>query len=165
MTPEIVSKDEFIVVGVRAVLDLAGQDIGLLWKDKFLARQTELAAVDHRFHCVFNLFSDAGGKPGRVEYVAGMVTNSLEDIPVGMVGWVVLHGVYVGLDAIGQIGISEAYQKIVSDWLPGSGYMLGHGPVFAFTDSLHPGSPETVWRMNVSIETIENMERLKKFLG
>ncbi len=164
MTPEIVSRDEFIVVGVRTVLDFGEQSADTLWKDKFIPRRGELAVVDGRCYCVFSMLSEEGKDPGRVEYVAGMVTNSLENIPVGMVGWVIPSGTYAEMSATGQTGIGQACRELIADWLPDSGYTLVAGPIYASTDSPQPDSPEAVWKINVPIETPERLAQLGNWL-
>lgn len=162
MNPEIIERDEFIVVGIRTVLERGAQSTGTLWKDEFLPRHNELQNADHKYYGVFNALPDAG-KNGRFEYVAGVV-GSLDGIPDGMVGWMIPAGTYAVIEAKGLAGISDACRSLIADWLPDSGYSLTSSAMFAWTEDSHPDSPGAVWKVNVPVETPEVLEELKKWL-
>lgn len=163
MTPEIVDRDEFIVVGIRTVLEMGAQSTGTLWKDKFLPRHSELKGTDKCYYGVFNVLPD-DTKGGRYEYVAGVVTDSLENIPFGMVGWVIPAGNYAEAEATGLAGINQVCRDIITDWLPDSGYKMLSNPMFAYTTSEHPDSSNAVWKVNIPIETPEALAELEKWL-
>lgn len=162
MTPEIIARNEFIVVGVRAVMEMGAETTGFVWKEKFLPRHSEIAGADRRYYGVFNMLPDdqAGG---RVEYVAG-VAASLENIPIGMVGWVIPEGNYAEATAIGLSSVAQVCRLIIADWLPDSGYQLMCSPMFAYTDNPHPDSAEAIWKINVPVETPEALAQLEKWL-
>ena len=162
MSPEIVDRDEFIVVGIRTVLEMGAQTTGTLWKDRLLPRHNEIKGANRRYYGVFNSLPEDGGEAGRYEYVAGVV-GSLEDIPVGMVGWIIPEGRYAESEAIGLAGINMVCRGIIAEWLPDSGYRMVASPMFAYTDSPHPDSPDAVWKVNIPIETPEELDRLKKW--
>lgn len=161
MTPEIINKDEFIVVGIRTVLEMGAQNTGTLWKNQFLPRHGEIEGADHMYYGVFNDLPDED-KPGRFEYVAGVV-GSLEHIPEGMVGWIIPNGKYAQIQASGLTGISQACRELLTDWLPDSGFKRMDSPMFACTRDKQPDSPDAVWVINVPIETPEEIEQLKKW--
>lgn len=163
MTPEIIARDEFIVVGIRTVLDLSEDTAGELWKDKFLPRRAELGAGKSRCFGVFSVLSD-DEIDGRCEYVAGAATDSLEDIPVGMVGWVVPAGTYAEAEACGLGCISPTCREVIADWLPDSGYKLVSGPMFAYTDAARPDVEDALWKVNIPIETPEILAQLENLL-
>ena len=162
MTPEIVARDEFIVVGIRTVLEMGAQGTGSFWKDGFLPRHSELEGADHCYYGVFNVLPD-DSKGGRYEYVAGVV-SSLENIPVGMVGWVIPEGNYAEAEATGLTGINQVCRDVIAEWLPDSGYKMVASPMFAYTRDPQPDSPEAVWKVNIPVETPEVLEQLKKWL-
>lgn len=164
MVPEIVDRDEFIVIGIRVVLDLSSDCANTLWRDKFMPRHGEIAGMDRLYYGVFNSLSD-GKSAGRYEYVAGAACDSLENIPLGMVGWVVPAGRYAQAEATGLAGIPKTFRHLITDWLPDSDYSLAASPVFAYTDFQHPDSPEAIWKVNIPIETPEMLEQLKNWLG
>lgn len=162
MTPEIIARDEFIVVGMRTVVEMGAQAGGSLWKDKFLPRRNEVPVSSAEYYGVFNFLPTEEGA-GRYEYVAG-VQGSLENIPVGMVGWVIPEGNYAVAQAIGPAGVNQVCRDIITDWLPDSGYLLLHSPMFAFTRDQHPDSDTAVWMVNIPIETPETLAQLEKWL-
>ncbi len=162
MTPEIIDRDEFIVVGIRAVLE-TGISTGSLRKDQFLPRHVEIKSTDKLYYAVFNALPD--DKCGRYEYVAGVVTNSLEDIPVGMVGWVIPAGKYAEAPVTGLLGIQPGCREVITDWLPDSDYQKMASPMFAYTEDQHPDSPEAVWKINVPIDTPEGLAQMDTWLS
>lgn len=164
MIPEVVAKDEFIVVGIRTVLEMGAQSTGTLWKDKLLPRHSELQAADRRYYGVFNRLPD-DNKEGRYEYVAGVVANSLENIPLGMVGWVIPAGNYAEAEAVGLAGIAQVCRDVITDWLPDSGFAMLANPMFAYTTAEHPDSPDAVWKVNIPIERPEVLAELEKWYG
>lgn len=164
MTPEIIARDEFIVVGIRTVLEMGAQTTGTLWKDKFLPRHSELKGADRCYYGVFNLLP-GDEQDVRFEYVAGVVTNSLEDIPVGMVGWVIPEGNYAETEATGLGGIGQMGRDLIAEWLPDSGYKLVDSPMFAYTNSPHPDSSDAVWKVNIPVETPEVLAQMQSWLG
>ncbi len=99
---------------------------------------------------------------GRYEYVAGVVSD-LESIPEGMVGWMLPDGEYAEAEATGLEGIGKACREIIDGWLPASGYRLVQSPMFASTAHPHPDSPEAVWRVNIPVVTVEELEKLKQW--
>lgn len=162
MNPEIVQRDEFIVVGIRTVIDAGVVTTGTLWKDEFLPRRNEVMEADNHYYAVFNNLLDHD-KGSRYEYVAG-VLGSLESIPNGMVGWLVPAGKYAEVKATGLAGIARVCRDIITDWLPDSGYSPTSGPMFAYTEDNHPDSDAAAWKVNIPVETPEVLEELKKWL-
>lgn len=163
MTPAIVDKPEFIVAGIRTVLELGDVGVGSLWRDKLVPRHGEIAAVDSRYYAVFNPL--VAPDDNRFEYVAGMAVVSLENIPVGMVGWVVPFGTYAETRATGMADLAKVCRSFIADWLPDSGYKLAASPIFAFTDSAKPDAEGTVWTVCIPIETPEEFARFETWLG
>ncbi len=161
MTPEIIDRDEFIVVGIRAVLEIGTRATDTLWRDRFLPRHNEIKGADHKYYNVFNaLPGDTKGT--RFECVAGVV-GSLEDIPEGMVGWIIPHGKYAQVKTLGLAGISTACRDLLADWLVDSGFKWVDSPVFAYTEDKQPDSPGAEWIVNIPVETPEEIEQLKKW--
>ncbi len=162
MTPQIVARDEFIVVGIRTLLEKAAATTGSLWKDEFLPRRCEVKGCGpQQYYAVFSALPGAG-RGERYEYVAGVVSD-LESIPEGMVGWILPDGDYAELEAAGLTGIGKACGEIIEGWLPESGYHIVQSPMFAYTTHPHPDSPEAVWKVNVPVATSEELETLKKW--
>ncbi len=161
MTPEIVDRDEIIVVGIRAVLEIGAHAAIALWKEQFAPRKGEVKRVDSNYYGVFNILPGES-KTGRCEYVAG-VASSLENIPEGMVGWVIPSGKYARLRTLGLPGISGACRDMITEWLPDSGFKRMDSPIFTCTGADCPESPEMEWDIYVPIETPEEVENLKQW--
>lgn len=163
MAPEIIERDEFIVIGIRTVLTDGLAAAGNLWRSQFLPRRSEIKNMESRYYGVFNALA-GHEKDKHYEYVAGVATDSLEDIPVGMVGWVVPAGKYAELEATGFAGIGAAYKDVFEKWLSESGYALVGTPIFAYTESQSPDAPDTIWKVNIAVETPEELARLANWL-
>ncbi len=144
MTPEIIIKDEFIVVGIRTVLGVNAESTGTLWKNEFIPRRKELADSEPVYYGVFDALPDAAnpkGTGGPYEYVAG-VASDLEHIPAGMVGWVIPGGSYAEAEATGLPGIARVCRELITEWLPDSGYRMADSPMFVRPhDPRVPGLP------------------------
>ncbi len=163
MAPEIIDRDEIIVVGVRTVLEVGVESAGSLWKGHFLPRKDEVKRAERRYYAVFNILPD--DKSGRYEYVAGVAANTLEDIPVGMVGWVIPAGKYAEADAVGHTGIGRVCREIIADWLPDSGYLRVNSPMFAYTLDERPDSPSAEWKIDIPVETPDVLAELGTWLS
>lgn len=163
MTPEIINRGEFIVVGTRTVAEIGDTDTDALWKTAFLPRYSEVPTDERRYYGVFNFLQN--DPEGRIEYVAGVVTDSLENIPVGMVGWVVPGGKYAEITAVGQTGVAKACRDLMTEWLPDSGYQRMTSPMFAYTSDGQPDSPKAVWKVNIPIETPEELAQYETWLS
>jgi predicted transcriptional regulator YdeE len=161
MTPAIIVRDEFIVVGIRAVLETDAHTTGTLWKDGFLPRHSEIANSLQVYYGVFNTLP-GDEQSGRYEYVAG-VASDLENIPVGMVGWVIPGGSYAEAEATGLPGIGQVCRELIANWLPNSGYKKVASPMFAHTTHRQPDSPEAVWKINIPVATPEELEKMDKW--
>lgn len=162
MIPEIIARNECIVVGIRTVMELGTDATGMLWKEKFLPRHAEIPCAENRYYGVFSMLPGDQGE-GRVEYVAGVI-GTLENIPVGMVGWVIPEGNYAEAMAVGLQGVPQICRDIITDWLPDSGYKMVYSPMFAYTDDPQPDSPGAVWKVNIPVETPEALAQLEKWL-
>lgn len=161
MTPELIDRDEFIVVGIRVVLDTASPAAKTLWRDGALPRLSTIKTPDARYYGVFSPVPD-GRDALRFEYVAG-VASTLDHIPEGMVGWVVPQCRYAQIRCAGIAGSFTACRQLATDWLPDSGFILADSPMFAFTDSKSPAEPGAEWTVCIPIETREELEQLKRW--
>lgn len=154
MKPEIIDKPGFLVVGVRAVWNFDSQVPKMLWNDKILPRRNEIKAAPGTENSAFGVFGAIPeNRNGLYEYVAGLMVLSLEDIPMGMVGWEIPEGRYASVPAQGLDNIYPAYKELTDTWLPTSGYQRVNSPVFTISSSLaNPTDPAAFWLVNVKIE-------------
>lgn len=162
MTPEIIERDEFIVVGIRTVHEMGFEGAASLWEERFLPRQNEVKGLDRHYYGVFNFLPN--DHEGRIEYVAGVVTDSLENIPLGMVGWVLPMGTYAEITAAGLAASTKAYRDLITEWLPDSGFQVVNSPMFAYTADKHPGSRKAMWKVNIPVETPDKLARYETWL-
>lgn len=154
MKPEIIDKPAFLIVGVRTLWNLTPEVPGSLWTNKVLPRRKEIKAAPGTESSAFGVFSPIPDSGGRLfDYVAGMMVTSLEDIPLGMVGWEIPEGTYVSVTTQGLTGIYKAYKDVVDGWLPGSGYVRVDGPVFSISSHINnPADPSAFWQVNIQIK-------------
>lgn len=160
MTPEIVDRDELIVVGIRSVLEIDAGAVAALWKEHFFPRRGEVAGADNMHYGVFNFLPAEDGKPPRCEYVAG-VMQSLDSIPEGMVGWIIPAGKYARIRAKGLADIPCACRDLLAEWMPDSGFKQMDSPVFIRTAAARPDAPDAEWEINIPVETPEELENLR----
>ena len=163
MTPEIVSRDGLIVIGIRMIIEMGASEVETIWREKFLPRRSELAGGDNGCYCVFSFLSDDAWD-GRFEYVAGVAVDSLENIPAGMVGWVIPAGTYAESETPGLKNIGATCREVIADWLPDSGYRLVSSPMFAYTREKRPESGNGIWKVNIPVETPEVLAQLESWL-
>lgn len=163
MTPDIIAREEFIVIGVRSVLDLYAPDVDVLWREKLLPRRQEMRSVTPEYYGVFNLLESVD--ECRVEYVAGVVVDSLENIPLGMVSWVVPSATYAEISASGLPGAATACRELITEWLPDSGYQRAASPMFAYTADARPDSPGAVWKINIPVETPGSITQVRRWMS
>ncbi len=170
MAPEIVDCDEFTVVGVRVITELGASDAGRMWKEKFLPLGKEPSDPEHRYYAVFNFLSDANSQDLakgiarlRCEYVMG-VLGTLDDVPVGMVSWVIPAGKFAEATAKGIDNIRSAVHTLIADWLPDSGYRMVPSPMFAYTESRNPAAKDAVWNVGIPVEKPEVLAQLENWL-
>ncbi len=161
MEPEITDRDEFIVVGVRAVMDVDAGAVSALWSSQFQPRRGDVGGSGGKYYGVFQLIP-ANGKPSRCEYVAG-VEGGLDGIPEGMVGWVVPSGKYARIKAKGLAAIPGAYRDLMAEWLPGSGFKLVDSPIFTSTAAELPAGSDAEWEIHIPVETPEEADILKRW--
>lgn len=153
MNPDIVEKEVCIVVGIRSVWDLNPELPGSVWREKVAPRLDELPTMRGNAKAAFIVFAPIpDDEQGRYEIVAGRLSDSLEAIPVGMVGWEVPPGVFAVVKSKGVKEIVPTYRQTIDRWLPGTGYEPGNGLVVAHTISGDVvDDPDTVWQVSIQL--------------
>ena len=153
MKPVIIEKPAFLIVGTRALWNLAPEVPGMLWQSKMLPRRGEIKAAPGAENSAFGVFNPVPGSSGKLyDYVAGMMVTSLEEIPIGMVGWEIPEGSYASITAIGLSAVYKVYKDVVDSWLPSSGYTRVDGPAYCISSHItNPSSPAAFWQVNVRI--------------
>jgi predicted transcriptional regulator YdeE/DNA-binding transcriptional MerR regulator len=141
MEPKIINLDAFQVVGMRYFGKNEHNDIGELW-DKFLPQLDKIQHLAPGPAVSYGVCT--GGEVGEAfEYIAALPVSRLKDIPAGMVGKTLPAQTYVVMEARGLADIGSAYERILEEWLPGSGYRPAEGPDFEFyPEDMEPADPE-----------------------
>jgi predicted transcriptional regulator YdeE/DNA-binding transcriptional MerR regulator len=126
---KFVTMDRFLVVGMPYLGKNENREISAMW-GTFMQRQGEIkhsAPPPHRAYGVCR-----PNPQGLVDYIAALPVTSLADIPDGMVGYEMPKQTYAVFEAHGLSDIPATYDRILKDWLPGSGHEWGSGPDFEY---------------------------------
>lgn len=125
MEPRIVTRDEFMVVGLEYIGKNENREIPQMWGELF-PRIGEIKNIKNPgvFYGVCECTGDSNG----FSYIAGQEVSSLDDIPQGMAGKVVLAAKYAVYTHIGSLeALSTTYTNIFQTWLPQSGMEIASG--------------------------------------
>ncbi|MEM7334882.1 MAG: effector binding domain-containing protein [Chloroflexota bacterium] len=125
MTPDIVTKPAFAVIGMRYFGDNKDGGIPKLW-GTFLPRSNE---IQDKAALAYGVCGEMD-ENGRFHYLAGYETTSTE-VPEGMDRWELTEQTYAIFPCtIDNIG--ETYSYIFEKWLPQSDYKLAKVPDFEY---------------------------------
>jgi predicted transcriptional regulator YdeE/DNA-binding transcriptional MerR regulator len=140
MEPKIIHLDAFQVVGMRYFGKNEHNDISELW-DKFLARLDQIQHIAPGPKVSYGVCT--GGEVGEAfEYIASLPVSRIGDIPAGMVGKTLPAQTYMVMEAHGLADIGSTYERILEEWLPGSGYRPAGGPDFElYPEDMDPADP------------------------
>ena len=162
MDTEIIDLEETIVVGVRSASGSARCLEEAL--AAFRLRREENRGVNGKARLVVSHIPDEGaGHP--CECVAGLAADSLENIPAGMVGWLVPSGRYARFEVGGLPEIAAACLAVLAEWLPGSGYRMAESPLLIHPDSGNPDSPEAAWWIYLPLINPGELADLRKWVN
>ena len=147
--PKIVSKNEFMVIGMQYIGKNEHGEITKMWQE-FMPRLKEIKNLtldkESGDACYGLCYMPKGTEKGVIEYIACFPVSSLEHIPVGMIGRIVPPQTYAVTEAYGVKDIGEAYNFLINEWMPLSGYKAGEGPDFElYTKNFNPEDPESVF--------------------
>ncbi len=142
MKSKIISLDAFQVVGMRYFGKNEHNEISELW-DKFMPRLDEIQHQAPGPAVSYGVCT--GGEVGEAfEYIAALPVSRIDDIPAGMVGKSLPAQTYVVMEAHGLADIGSTYERILEEWLPGSGYQPVKGPDFElYQIDFNPDDPSS----------------------
>jgi predicted transcriptional regulator YdeE len=126
MEPKIVTKSDFIVVGLMYHGNNENNEIPQVW-DKLNPRYTE---IQHKVGPAYGVCGDME-ENGRFHYLAGFEVTEVTGLPDGMEKWDVSAQQYAVFPCSLKT-IHETYRTIFETWLPQSGYARADGPDFEF---------------------------------
>lgn len=129
--PRIGEKPELKVVGYEAAFIHALspeatnlQVIGLLW-DRFIGRAARIPnrIGDAMFGVIYGRPETERTHPHELQYIAAVPVSATDEVPEGMVAWIVPAGTFAVFIHRGPIRtIGETVSAIYRDWLPQSAY-------------------------------------------
>jgi predicted transcriptional regulator YdeE len=131
MEPQIVSKPEMTLVGLKLHGKLEGMDLKSLWNE-FGPHMAELTTTANIAICygAMDHYSEATGE---FDYLAACEARNASAAPAGMVSWNVPAQTYAVFPCtLPQIG--EVWMTAYQQWLPQSGYKRAAGPEFELYD-------------------------------
>ncbi|MCG8499864.1 MAG: GyrI-like domain-containing protein [Firmicutes bacterium] len=125
MQPKLVEKQAFKVVGMRGTFTLQKNCIGDLWA-QFNPRIAEIKTIVNP-NVSFGICECTGegeaNEESEFNYVAGVETDSAEDVPEGMITKTVPAAKYAVFTHKGSVDkMGETYNYIYGTWFPQSGY-------------------------------------------
>lgn len=143
MKPRIVNLQEKKIVGLKSkMLQHQYGNIVALWK-QFMPRKKEILNTLNSELIALQNYSDFGNFEKPFDIWACVEVTDLNVIPEGMLFNTIPKGEYAvfphkGMDA------SAIYQKIMTEWLPKSGYQIDNRPHFqVMGEKYKQGSPDS----------------------
>lgn len=145
MTIQIVQVSEMFVVGISVNMQRhETHKIKTLWQ-QFSPRKGEITnLVNGKSIALQNFILDEKGEPNNnFNMWACVEVSNLSDVPSDMEGFTIPKGEYIkvlhkGMDA------GKTYQRIMTEWLPNSGYAIDDRPHFqVMGDKYKNGSPDS----------------------
>ena len=156
MTLQVIQKSEMYVVGIFVSMQRhETHKIRTLWQ-QFSPRRHEITNSANNTLIAMQTFTlkENGEPEDNFNMWACVEVSELLDIPKGMKGFTIPEGEYLkvlhkGMDA------SETYQKVMSKWLPKSGYIMDDRPHFqVMGEKYKNGSPDSEEDFYIPIKSI-----------
>ena len=135
MTPKIITKDSFMVVGTEYIGKNENGEIPQMWGNDFMPRINEITNVvnPNAFYGVCTCMKAV--EIGMFSYIAGREVSSLEDVPSRMVGKTIPANTYAVFTHVGSLAaLGSTWISIYDKWLPESGYEPSGDPEFEYYD-------------------------------
>lgn len=145
MTPQVIQNSEMNVVGISIVMKQhETHKIRAIWQ-QFSPRKNEITNLLNNTSIAMQIFSvNENGEPeDSFNMWACVEVSELSEIPNGMEGFTIPKGEYLKVLHKGM-NAGDTYQKIMSDWLPNSGYVIDDRPHFqVMGEKYKNGSPDS----------------------
>lgn len=148
MELKIVKLDAFKVVGVLYQGKNEHGEIGRIWQD-FIPRMEE---IKHFWNAMGEVsfgiceMPPEPIEPGVFHYIAAVPVSELTELPDGMTGKEIPAQKYAMVEAHGIGEIGQAYDFIIKQWLPTSGYQAVNAPDFElYPESFRDNSKDPLY--------------------
>ena len=156
MTPKIISISEKKLIGKKSIMRHGeyGKIISL-WK-QFMPRKKEIKDVLNTELIAIQEYSDYSIMEKTFNIWACAEVSGLDKLPTEMATFTIPEGNYAVFLHKGM-NASETYQKIMTDWLPSSGYKIDDRPHFQVMGGKYiNGSPDSEEDFYVPIKLIND---------
>jgi AraC family transcriptional regulator len=148
-TPRLVEKDAFLVAGMEITTRPMTAEIPALWQT-FAPRIDEVPQISEP-HVSYGVMNNFDPRMGTLEYMAGVSTSSVKQLPDGMVAIEIPAQTYAVFEAkLSTIG--EVFGHIFNTWLPGSGFEQIKAPYFErYGAAFNPADPASTIEIFIPI--------------
>lgn len=154
MHPKIITLKEKKVIGMSSeMLIHQHQKIVELWK-RFMPRKHEIKNVLNQELIALQNYTHFGNFDKPYQIWAVIEVSEISSVPNDMESYIIPEGVYAVFPHKGM-NASETYQKIMSEWLPNSGYAIDDRPHFqVMGEKYKNGSPDSEEDFYIPIKSI-----------
>lgn len=160
MQPKIVTKNTFMVVGIRGKSSLKNNTIPKMWQD-FFPRITEIKhQTNNGSYGICEQIPDFDMREFSAETefseVVSVEVSKFEDIPNGMISKTIPEYTYAVFTHKGSLGtLRDTYDYIYGTWLPNSKYEFGNAEDFEFYNEKFIGIDNPESEMYIYVPIIE----------
>ena len=119
MKPEIVEQEKIRILGIQRRIDPMTADYQKLWRDELVPYYATIGRLG-KGQGWFGVYFPAE-EEGRVDFVAGMAIDDLDEVPEGLVVREIKGG-KLALFRCGLAELGETWRNIHTRWLPEAGY-------------------------------------------
>ena len=155
MNPKIIYYLERKVVGLSSTINRnEPHKIGELWR-QFMPEKYKIKNVATNELIAMQLFPNNINNEGADEYTiwATVEVHDFENIPNGMLSYIIPSGDYA-IFTLKGMNIQGLYEKIMTEWLPKSGYTIDDRPHFQIMgENYKNGSPDSEEDIYIPIKT------------
>jgi AraC family transcriptional regulator len=151
MEPAITTRGSFQVLGIQVRIEPMSADYRAIWEDQFMPHHDAVRAVarDPGYYGVYFPCDE----PGKVDLVAGMAVEELEQIPDGLVVREVPAGQYAVVECeMAEIGTT--WGSVYGSWLPSS-ERYAEDPTRACFEYFPPGVEKGEARVSIHVAVKE----------
>lgn len=149
LQPRIIELQPKTLAGKQQRMNLVHNQTGLLWQ-RFMQQRTQLTAVDNLLYSLqlypadyFRAFNPTNEF---IKWALAEVNDAI-NLPEGVESFHLQGGLYAVFDHKGSG--TEIFQRIFTEWLPQSGYMLDNRPHFEVLGEKYKNnsadSEEEIW--------------------
>jgi AraC family transcriptional regulator len=143
MNPTIISIEERKLIGKKSqMLQHQFENIVALWK-QFMPKKHLIKNTINNELIALQVYSDYGNFKIPFDIWACVEVSNLEALPEQMLSFIVPEGLYAVFLHKGM-NAGATYQRIMSEWLPASGYAIDDRPHFQIMgENYKNGSPDS----------------------